>query len=216
MINKILRNWKTIIFNVSETVIIIILGFALKLNIKDIVTVILLFGLTRCITKEGLHYKSWKKCLFWSTTLLFSLFVLVRVDIRIDIFMTIFSAVITSKKADVKDWSMYRNNPKERKYRELEYYIAKNKKSKELKKFEEILIDLNKTYMERYKVNLYEVYKLYFLEGKSFGEIIKITDIYDNHGVTKALDIIFFSFNTYIVTIGEKEQLNLEELTYNS
>ena len=130
--------------------------------------------------------------------------------------MTIFSAVITSKKADVKDWSMYRNNPKERKYRELEYYIAKNKKSKELKKFEEILIDLNKTYMERYKVNLYEVYKLYFLEGKSFGEIIKITDIYDNHGVTKALDIIFFSFNTYIVTIGEKEQLNLEELTYNS
>ena len=90
------------------------------------------------------------------------------------------------------------------------------KKSKELKKFEEILIDLNKTYMERYKVNLYEVYKLYFLEGKSFGEIIKITDIYDNHGVTKALDIIFFSFNTYIVTIGEKEQLNLEELTYNS
>mgnify|MGYP006910886582 FL=1 len=70
--------------------------------------------------------------------------------------------------------------------------------------------------MERYKVNLYEVYKLYFLEGKSFGEIIKITDIYDNHGVTKALDIIFFSFNTYIVTIGEKEQLNLEELTYNS
>ena len=201
MINKILRNWKTIIFNVSETVIIIILGFALKLNIKDIVTVILLFGLTRCITKEGLHYKSWKKCLFWSTTLLFSLFVLVRVDIRIAIFMTIFSAVITSKKADVKDWSMYRNNPKERKYRELEYYIAKN---------------LNKTYMERYKVNLYGVYKLYFLEGKSFGEIIKITDIYDNHGVTKALDIIFFSFNTYIVTIGEKEQLNLEELTYNS
>ena len=51
---------------------------------------------------------------------------------------------------------------------------------------------------------------------KCINFIIKITDIYDNHGVTKALDIIFFSFNTYIVTIGEKEQLNLEELTYNS
>ncbi len=213
---NVLKNWKSLLFNITELLLIMLSGYLLKLKIEDVAIVLALFCGVRIFTKSAIHYKSWKKCLCWSLLLITSLLILVKINIFIAGIMSAYAAIIVSRKADIKDCFMYRNNPKERKYRELEYYIAKNKKSKELKKFEEILIDLNKTYMERYKVNLYEVYKLYFLEGKSFGEIIKITDIYDNHGVTKALDIIFFSFNTYIVTIGEKEQLNLEELTYNS
>ena len=213
MKEKLSKNWATIVFNVAETGLIIIFGMILKLKITDIILVILLFGFTRIATRGGIHYKSWAKCLMWSLFLVISLFILVKIDMRIAIVMTIFSGLITSKKADIKDWSMYRNTVKERKYRELEYYISKNKGSKELKNFEEILTQLNEQYSERYKVNFYEVYKLYFLENKSFEDIIKITNIYDNHGVTRVLDIIFFSFNTYIATIGKKEDLNSKELT---
>ena len=215
MKEKLLKNWATILFNVAETSLIIIFGVILKLKITEIVLVILLFGFTRIATKGGIHYKSWVKCLAWSLFLTITLFILVKVDMRIAIAMTIFSGLVTSKKADIRDWSMYRNTIKERKYRELEYYISKNKDSNKLKKFEEILIKLNDIYGERYKVDFYKVYKLYFLNDYSFEDIIKETNLYDNHGVTKVLDIIFFSFNTYIVTIGEEigEQNENRELT---
>ena len=213
MREKFLKNWATIVFNVVETSLIIVFGIILKLKITDILLIILLFGLTRIATRGGIHYKSWVKCLIWSLFLIISLFILVKIDMRIAIIMTIFSGLITSKKADVRDWSMYRNKLKERKYRELEYYIINNKNSKELKNFEKILAEVNETYSDRYKVDFYEIYELYFLKNKSFEDIIKITNLYDNHVITKVLDIIFFSFNTYIITIGEKERLDSKELT---
>lgn len=217
MKERLLKNWATIVFNVAETSLIIIFGIILKLKITEIVLVILLFGFTRIATKGGIHYKSWVKCLAWSLFLTVTLFILVKVDMRIAITMTIFSGLVTSKKADIRDWSMYRNTIKERKYRELEYYILENRDSNKLKKFEKILTQLNETYSKRYKVDFYKVYELYFLKDSSFDDIIRETNLYDNHGVTKVLDIIFFSFNTYMATIGEvikeEEQNDEKELT---
>ena len=218
MKEKLLKNWATIIFNVAETSLIVIFGIILKLKISDIILIILLFGCTRIATKGGIHYKSWVKCLIWSLFLTISLFVLVKVDMRIAIVMTIFSGLITSKKADVRDWSMYQNDVKKQKYKELKHYIIKNKDSKQIKDFEEILIELNKKYSERYKIDFCKVYNLYFLEDRSFEYIKKQTGLYDKHTITKALDLIFFSFNPYMVTIDKKieEINNHKELTSTS
>lgn len=207
MKEKLLNNWATIIFNLAETIIIITTGIILHLKIKEIILIILLFGITRISTKEGMHYKSWIKCLIWSVLLITSLFILVKIDIRIAIIMTIFSAIVTSKKADIKDWSMYRNERKYRKYRELEKYIETQKDSLKLKNFEKILKNLNEYYGKRYKADFYNIYKLYFIQRKSFEDIIKITNLYDNHELTRILDIVFISFNTYMEAIGEKIEI---------
>lgn len=208
MKNK-LWNIPSIIFNLLETFLILLVGWMLNLNSKDIILIVVLFVSGRIFLKGAMHYKSWKKCLIWTLLLMTSLFILVKIDIYIAIYMTLFSAYIVTERANVKDGYMYyKDVRREGKYREMERFIEDNINSQEVKKFEDKLRKINTIYKDRYKKDFYCVYELKFKEGKSFEEIKQRTNISDNHELTKILDIIFITFNMYMDDIGKLDKVS--------
>ena len=80
MKNK-LWNIPSIIFNLLETFLILLVGWMLNLNSKDIILIVVLFVSGRTFLKGAMHYKSWKKCLIWTLLLMTSLFILVKMFI---------------------------------------------------------------------------------------------------------------------------------------
>ena len=68
----------SIIFNITETLVIFLIGISLKLDIKEVLIVMLTFGIVRMVTRSGLHYKSWKECFVWSALQLLSLFLTIK------------------------------------------------------------------------------------------------------------------------------------------
>lgn len=208
MKNK-LWNIPSIIFNLLETFLILLVGWMLNLNSKDIILIVVLFVSGRIFLKGAMHYKSWKKCLIWTLLLMTSLFILVKIDIYIAIYMTLFSAYIVTERANVKDGYMYyKDVRREGKYREIERFVEDNINSQEVKKFEDKLRKINTIYKDRYKKDFYCVYELKFKEGKSFEEIKQRTNISDNHELTKILDIIFITFNMYMDDIGKLDKVS--------
>lgn len=208
MKNK-LWNIPSIIFNLLETFLILLVGWMLNLNSKDIILIVVLFVSGRIFLKGAMHYKSWKKCLIWTLLLMTSLFILVKIDIYIAIYMTLFSAYIVTERANVKDGYMYyKDVRREGKYREMERFVENNINSQEVKKFEDKLRKINTIYKDRYKKDFYCVYELKFKEGKSFEEIKQRTNISDNHELTKILDIIFITFNMYMDDIGKLDKVS--------
>lgn len=208
MKNKLL-NIPSIIFNLLETFLILLVGWMLNLNSKDIILIVVLFVSGRTFLKGAMHYKSWKKCLIWTLLLMTSLFILVKIDIYIAIYMTLFSAYIVTERANVKDGYMYyKDVRREGKYREMERFVEDNINSQEVKKFEDKLRKINTIYKDRYKKDFYCVYELKFKEGKSFEEIKQRTNISDNHELTKILDIIFITFNMYMDDIGKLDKVS--------
>ncbi len=208
MKNK-LWNIPSIIFNLLETFLILLVGWMLNLNSKDIILIVVLFVSGRTFLKGAMHYKSWKKCLIWTLLLMTSLFILVKIDIYIAIYMTLFSAYIVTERANVKDGYMYyKDVRREGKYREMERFVEDNINSQEVKKFEDKLRKINTIYKDRYKKDFYCVYELKFKEGKSFEEIKQRTNISDNHELTKILDIIFITFNMYMDDIGKLDKVS--------
>ena len=208
MKNK-LWNIPSIIFNLLETFLILLVGWMLNLNSKDIILIVVLFVSGRIFLKGAMHYKSWKKCLIWTLLLMTSLFILVKIDIYIAIYMTLFSAYIVTERANVKDGYMYyKDVRREGKYRDMERFIEDNINSQEVKKFEDKLRKINTIYKDRYKKDFYCVYELKFKEGKSFEEIKQRTNISDNHELTKILDIIFITFNMYMDDIGKLDKVS--------
>lgn len=207
MKNK-LWNIPSIIFNLLETFLIWLVGWGLNLNNKDIILIVVLFVSSRMFLKGAMHYKSWKKCLIWTLLLMTSLFILVKIDIYIAIYMTLFSAYIVTERANVKDAYMYyKDTKREGKYREMETYIKNNENHQEIKEFENKLKKINVIYKDRYKKDFYSVYELKFKEKKSFEEIKQRTNISDNHELTKILDIIFITFNMYMDDIGKLDKV---------
>lgn len=208
MKNK-LWNIPSIIFNLLETFLILLVGWMLNLNSKDIILIVVLFVSGRIFLKGAMHYKSWKKCLIWTLLLMTSLFILVKIDIYIAIYMTLFSAYIVTERANVKDGYMYyKDVRREGKYREMERFVEDNINSQEVKKFEDKLRKINTIYKDRYKKDFYCVYELKFKEGKFFEEIKQRTNISDNHELTKILDIIFITFNMYMDDIGKLDKVS--------
>lgn len=208
MKNK-LWNIPSIIFNLLETFLILLVGWMLNLNSKDIILIVVLFVSGRIFLKGAMHYKSWKKCLIWTLLLMTSLFILVKIDIYIAIYMTLFSAYIVTERANVKDGYMYyKDVRREGKYREMERFVEDNINSQEVKKFKDKLRKINTIYKDRYKKDFYCVYELKFKEGKSFEEIKQRTNISDNHELTKILDIIFITFNMYMDDIGKLDKVS--------
>lgn len=210
---KIEKYLPSVIFNLIEFVLIFLLGILSKVSIQEITFLCILFGTVRMDCEKPMHYKSRVLCLIWSSIVFESFFLLTKVNMPIAMILTAFEAMILTKQGDIRNIFMYRNDNSS-KYREMKKYIKDEKYNLEINHFEDVLKKLDKKYKERYKSSFYLVYTLYFKEEKSFNEIIKETNLYDNHAITKILDIIFISFNTYI-TIYENfdEQKYMEELT---
>ena len=64
----------TIIFNIAETILIFLVGILLKLEVNNIIMVMLCFMISRGFFGKSLHFKTWYRCLIWSSLILLSLF----------------------------------------------------------------------------------------------------------------------------------------------
>lgn len=105
---KFLYYLPSIIFNVAETLVIILIGvLLLKLNTFQLTIILLTFAITRVLTKSAIHYKSWKLCLIWSSLQLFSLFLTAKVNLIIGVLTTTFAGIILSGKGNINDMFMW-------------------------------------------------------------------------------------------------------------
>lgn len=203
MIKKLKMNKKefiySTIFNVVETLIIILLGVVMRVKIEEIIILFCLFVISRTTCYKPMHYKSPILCMIWSSAIFASFFLLTKVNIFLAMTMTVFAGYIVTEKANLKDMYMYYKSKEDKgKYKEMIEYVAKNADSEEIKIFEKKLRKINEKYKDRYDKDFFKIYKFKFKEDKSFEYIKKECNICDNHELIKILDIIFFSFNIYM------------------
>ena len=187
--NWIKANWGSLVFNISETIVIILFGFALKLPINHILYIMLTFMISRGFFGKALHFKTWYRCLIWSSLIMLSLFVLLKVDLIISILFAIFSAFLMTGKSNIKDMYLWKNEASSTsKYQDIIDYIKYNGLNNKLMEFEDKL---------KAKDNLeYLVYKYKFKDNKTFREISELLDL-ENPRIVEHLDKIAFAIRLY-------------------
>lgn len=160
---KFLYCLPSLIFNVAETLVIILIGFSLKLSIINIILILLTFAITRVLTKSAIHYKDWKLCLIWSSLQLFSLFLTAKIDISIGILFTIFAGIILSGKGNIDDVFQWGGNTLNN---EVFNWVKFNQNNEKLLKYEKQLKDTDG--------RKYAIFKYRFREFKTYRDIAKI------------------------------------------
>lgn len=165
----------TIIFNIAETFLIFLCGLALKLDIGNILAIMLCFMISRGFFGNALHFKTWYRCLIWSLLILFSLFLILKIDLKISILFTIFSAFILTRKSNIKD--MYLWTGKSSKYDALRDFISMSPNNP-------IILEHEQYWLKYYPIR-YEIFKLYFRERKTYQEIIELKNLEDNNIIKK-------------------------------
>ena len=168
--DKLKKILPTLIFNIVETLVIFMCGIALNLEIKYVLTIMLTFMISRGFFGKALHFKTWYRCLIWSTFIMLSLFVLLKVDLILSILFAIFSAFIMTGKSNIKD--MYMWTGKISKYDALKDFVA-------ISPNHPILLEHEEYWRRNYPIR-YEIFKMYFRENKTYQEIADIKGFEDN------------------------------------
>lgn len=185
---KVKKILPTLIFNIAETLVILFTGIALKVPIIDILMVMLVFMISRGCFGNVLHFKTWYRCLIWSTLIMLSLFVLLKVNLIISILFAIFSAFIMTGKSNIGDMYLWNNSNEPSKYQDVIDYVKYNLFNDTLLEFEDKL---------KARDNLaYLIYKYRFKDGKTFYEISQLLDM-DNPRIVEQLDKISLAIRLY-------------------
>lgn len=171
----------TIIFNIAETILIFLVGRMLGLEINNILIVMLCFMISRGCFGKTLHFKTWYRCLVWSLLILLSLFLILKIDLRVSILFTIFSAFIMTGKSNIND--MYLWSGKSSKYDALKDFVS-------LAPNNPIILEHEAYWMKNYPMR-YEIFKLYFRENKSYSEIINLKNLSDSTIIKKECATIY-------------------------
>ena len=171
----------TIIFNIAETILIFLVGRMLGLEINNILIVMLSFMVSRGFFGKSLHFKTWYRCLIWSLLILLSLFLILKIDLRVSILFTIFSAFIMTGKSNIND--MYLWSGKSSKYDALKDFVS-------LAPNNPIILEHEAYWMKNYPMR-YEIFKLYFRENKSYSEIINLKNLSDSTIIKKECATIY-------------------------
>lgn len=175
-----------IIFNIAETALIFLVGMLLKLEIRDIILVMLCFMVSRGFFGKSLHFKTWYRCLVWSLLILLSLFLILKVDLVISILFTVFSAFIMTGRSNINDMYLWKGTST--KYADIEEYIKYNSMNNTLLEFERKLKEQDGL--------LFLLYKYRFKDNLTFSEISERLDM-DNPRIVEKLDKIAFSLRIY-------------------
>ncbi len=176
-------NFPSIMFNLIETLLLILMAWYLKIGIVNVLLVFFTFQISRFYFRFPKHYKDWRKCLIWTLLIFTSMFLVEKVNVFVGCLCNIFCAYVLSGKADIKDLYMWKND-KESKYKILEDYIKYNRLCDGNK-----LIDIEKA-LEKDNPELYIFYKRRFIENKTFKEINEEFNI-DNPRIVEKLDKIY-------------------------
>ena len=179
--DKLKKILPTLIFNIVETLIIFMCGIALNLEIKYVLVIMLTFMISRGFFGKALHFKTWYRCLIWSTFIMLSLFVLLKVDLILSILFAIFSAFIMTGKSNIKD--MYMWTGKISKYDALKDLVA-------ISPNHPILLEHEEYWRKNYPIR-YEIFKMYFRENKTYQEIADIKGFDDNTITKKECSTIY-------------------------
>lgn len=172
--NKKYWNVASIIFNLIETLLLILSGYYLKVSIRDMLIIFFTFQISRRYFKLPKHYKAWQKCLIWTLLIFTSLFVVARVDITVGVMCAIFTAYILSGKSDIKD--MYMWSGKASKYDPLRDFVGISPNNP-------IILDYENYWRVNYPLR-YEIFRYFYRERKSYEEIRNIKD-YDENNIIK-------------------------------
>lgn len=178
----------TLIFNIAETLIIFLTGVMLSLDIRHVILIMLTFMISRGLFGKALQFKTWYRCLIWSTLIMLSLFVLLKVDLIISILFAIFSAFIMTGKSNIKDMYMWNNCGEPSKYADIVEFIKYHSFDDDLIEFENKLKSMDTVE--------YLVYKYRFKDGKTFSEISELLDL-DNPRIVEKLDKVAFAIRIY-------------------
>lgn len=182
---KVLYYLPSIIFNLAESLVIILIGFWLNLNTKEILMILLLFSITRMRLGGAMHYKNWYKCLIWSTLVFLSLFIVAHTGIILSIIMTVFCAYILTGKGNINDTFMWN---KVSKYTDIEEFVKYHSYDDKLLEFEEK--------MKKQDDLDYLIFKYRFKENLTFEEISKRLDIATQR-IYERIDKIAFAMRLY-------------------
>jgi len=174
------------IYNIVEVILIICIGFALKLELKEIIIIISMFCFCRWIFPKPKHYKQWWKCFICSSLIFTSLYLLTRIDICYAILFVIFNVFVLSGKCKMCDIFMWKGNST--KYSDIIDYIKYNSLNDDLISFEQKISKQNNlTFM---------IYKYRFKDNLTFQEISDKLDI-DTQRITEELNKIAFAIRIY-------------------
>ena len=173
----------SLIFNVFETILLILIAYWLKVGITNTLLIFFTFEISRLFIKMPKHYKQWQKCLCWTATIFSSLFVVARVDITVGIMCSVFTAYILSGKADIADMYMWKPQ-NESIHQPLIDYLKYNAICDEYLKAEELL-------KERVDSKTYLIYKRKFIDGYSYERIGEEFEI-SNPRIKECLDKCYY------------------------
>ena len=179
--DKLKKILPTLIFNIVETLVIFMCGIVLNLEIKYVLVIMLTFMISRGFFGKALHFKTWYRCLIWSTFIMLSLFVLLKVDLILSILFAIFSAFIMTGKSNIKD--MYMWTGKVSKYDALKDFVS-------ISPNHPILLEHEEYWRKNYPIR-YEIFKMYFRENKTYQEIANIKGFNDNTVTKKECSTIY-------------------------
>ena len=179
--DKLKKLLPTLIFNIVETLIIFLCGIALNLEMKYVLMIMLTFMISRGLFGKALHFKTWYRCLIWSTFIMLSLFVILKIDLILSILFAIFSAFIMTGKSNIGD--MYMWTGKVSKYDALKDFVA-------ISPNHSILLEHEDYWRKNYPMR-YEIFRLYFRENKTYQEIADIKGFDDNTITKKECSTIY-------------------------
>ena len=165
--NRIGRLLPSLIFNLAETAIIFLSGIALKLDMRYVVILMLTFMISRGLFGKALHFKTWYRCLVWSTLIMLSIFVLLKVDLVISILFAIFSAFIMTGKSNINDMYLWNTDGSPSKYADIVEYVKYHNFDDRLIEFEQKLEAMDSVEYLVYKYKLYFLYKNVILNYKN-------------------------------------------------
>ena len=185
---KVRNILSTIVFNITETVLILLVGLALNLDIKLVIMIMLTFMISRGFFGKALHFKTWYRCLIWSLLIMMSLFVLLKVDLVLSILFAVFSAFIMTGKSNIKDMYLWNNHNEPSKYQDVMDFIKYHSLDDKLLEFEEKI-------KKRDSLE-YQIYKYRFKDYKTFGEISELLDM-ETSKIVIYLDKIAFAIRLY-------------------
>lgn len=183
---KLLYKLPSIIFSIAETSVIILTGRLLRIEYFHIGLIMLAFCIVRIKIPKPMHYKKWYHCIVWTTLVFLSLFVIMKLDLKISIVMSAFFSIILSSKGNIEDIFMWKG--RNTNYADIEEFIKYNEYDTKLIEFENKLKE--QTGIE------YLLYKYRFKQGLSYSQISEKLDI-ETPRIAEKLEKIAFAIRIY-------------------
>lgn len=195
--NKKLEKVLAVLVELIEFIIISIIAVkCLNTSVVDLLVILLTFFISRFSIGSAGHYKivsyfdaGWRRCFFWTSSLILSLCLTTKLGIMVGFLFTIFTSYVISGKANIDDMSLgWKSKSQRSKYADIEDFIKYNSMDSNLIDFENKL---------KAKDNLsYLIYKYRFIDKLTFSEISERLDL-DNPRIVEKLDNIAFSLRLY-------------------